>query len=118
MLQQLLLSPDLQHRVRDSAIAQAVAKVPDGIGHDRAVAAISQQITGVFGQVMDATRHALAVGIHDGFLAGLIVCGVVVVATLFLKDVPLQRREVSAVATSGQARATPDDAQLAVPHGI
>jgi EmrB/QacA subfamily drug resistance transporter len=116
VLQQLLLSPDLQHQARDGAIAQAAAKVPDGIGHDHAVAAISQQITTTFAQIMDATRHSLAVGIHDGFIAGLVVCAVVVVVSLFLKDVPLQRREKPAA--SGAVSAAPDDAALAVPHGI
>jgi EmrB/QacA subfamily drug resistance transporter len=150
VLQQLLLNPDLQHKVQDSAtqaavhqavpgavqqaVAQATANVPAGPAHDQIVATITQQVTDqvtqavttqvttnvntLFGQILDATRHSLAVGIHDGFIAGLIVCGVVVITTFFLKDIPLQRRETPAKAQPGQAGAPADDAALVAPQGV
>jgi EmrB/QacA subfamily drug resistance transporter len=90
------------------AVAQATANVPPGPQHDQLVAQITAQVTAqvtqqvtqqvmtqvssLFQQIFEATRQALAVGIQHGFVAGLIVCGVVVLLTLFLKDVPLQTR--------------------------
>ncbi|HEV2236205.1 MAG TPA: MDR family MFS transporter [Ktedonobacterales bacterium] len=126
VLQQLAsTSPSDLHKLQataaQQAVAQATANVPAGPAHDQIVANIMQNlpktIDSTFAQIMDATRHSLAVGIHDGFVAGLIVCAVVVVTTLFLKDVPLQKREAPAAA-NGEASAAPQDAELVVPHGV
>jgi EmrB/QacA subfamily drug resistance transporter len=126
VLQQLLLSPALQHKAQasaiDTAVQKAVANVPPGPAHDQTVAAITAQVTSkvtdLFAQIMDATRHALAVGIHDGFIAALVVCAVVVVVTFFLKDIPLQRREAPAAAPAEQTNAAPEPEELLAPHGI
>jgi EmrB/QacA subfamily drug resistance transporter len=119
VLQQLASrSPADLDKLKATAVQQATANVPAGPAHAQIVANITQQITSTFAQILDATRHSLAVGIHDGFVAGLIVCAVVVVTTLFLKDVPLQRREAPAAVPAGQASATPDDATLVAPHGV
>jgi EmrB/QacA subfamily drug resistance transporter len=119
VLQQLASkSPADLNKLQATAVQQATANVPASPAHDQIVANITQQVTATFAQILDATRHSLAVGIHDGFVAGLIVCAVVVITTLFLKDVPLQRREVPATVPAGQASATPDDATLVAPHGV
>jgi hypothetical protein len=77
------------------AQAQASGKIPSGPGHDAAVAAITQQAqtqTGqLLGQVFDALRHSLVVGIQHGFMATLLIGLLVLVAAFFLKDVPLAK---------------------------
>jgi EmrB/QacA subfamily drug resistance transporter len=106
-----------------AAVAQATAQVPPGPAHDQTVAAIAAQVTAqvtsqvtaqittqvgrLFTQIFEVTRQALAVGIHDGFVTGLFVCGAVFVLTLFLKDVPLQTRAQGAPAAAGVGTAQP-----------
>jgi EmrB/QacA subfamily drug resistance transporter len=104
------------------AVAQATAQVPSGPHHDQIVAQITQQVTAqvtsqvtaevtakvtaqvtstvadLFHQIFEATRQSLAVGIQHGFVSGLIVCGLIVLLTLFLKDVPLVTRPRGATA--------------------
>lgn len=107
------------------AVAQAVAthRIPaTGPAHDQAVAAITQQVTqavtaqvtsavttqvtaqvtNLFNQIFEASRMALAVGIEQAFKVGLIMCGVVIVITLFLKDVPLTTRAHERTKAAGE----------------
>jgi EmrB/QacA subfamily drug resistance transporter len=88
-----------------AAVAQATASVPAGPQHDAIVAQITQQITAqvtaavtqqvtiLFSQVLEAARQATALGIHNAFIVGVIVTVLMVGLSLFLRDVPLQRRE-------------------------
>lgn len=90
------------------AIAAADAALPPGPARDKMLVAIAQQtkatvttqVTGqvhdLFAQIFEATRQALAVGIQHAFVGGLIICGVIVVVTFFLKDVPLVQRAPAA----------------------
>ena len=99
------------------AIAQASAAhhiPPTGPAHDQAVAAITQQVTQavtaqvtqqvttLFNQIFEASRMALAIGIEDAFKVGLIMCGVIIVITLFLKDVPLATRAPERAGQAGK----------------
>jgi EmrB/QacA subfamily drug resistance transporter len=84
-------------QVTPTATAQVTAQVTHQV---------TLQIATIFNQLMDATRHALAVGIQQGFWVGMLVCVGVLVLALFLKDVPLQRRESPAMAPA-RAGATP-----------
>jgi EmrB/QacA subfamily drug resistance transporter len=84
--------------VRD-AVAKATAHIPPGPYHDQTVAAITQrvsaqvaqQVTHLLNQVFDALRLSLAVAIQHSFVATLIFCSGVIVAAIFLKDVPLRK---------------------------
>jgi EmrB/QacA subfamily drug resistance transporter len=119
-LEQLLTNPSLKTQVENAATQKAVdqattpalikaletqgPKVPPGPTHWvglRAIAEqvqtqvshqVTQQVHGLFDQILEATRQSLAVGITHAFTAGLIVSGAVVVIALFLKDVPLAQR--------------------------
>jgi EmrB/QacA subfamily drug resistance transporter len=83
------------------AVAQAVAKIPPGPEHAARVAAVTaqvtaqvtqqvtQQVTALLNAIFEATRQALAVGIASSFWFALAISGLVIVTTLFLKDVPL-----------------------------
>jgi EmrB/QacA subfamily drug resistance transporter len=64
----------------------ALAHVPAGPFHDQAVAAVTQFLN----QVLDAARVALGASIVDGFKVAFIVALVMLAASFFLRDVPLQ----------------------------
>jgi MFS family permease len=111
-LEQLLTNSKVADAAAQKAIDQATTpalikaletqgpKVPPGPDHwmglhaiaEQVQAQVAQQVHGLFHQVLEATRQSLAVGITHAFTAGLMVCGVVLVITLFLKDVPLAQR--------------------------
>lgn len=114
------------------AVAQAVAthRIPaTGPAHDQAVAAITQQVTQavtpqvtqavttqvtqavttLFHQIFEASRMALAVGIEQAFKVGLIMCGVVILITFFLKDVPLVTRSSARKPGEGGTAAADDE---------
>ncbi len=100
-----------------SAVAQATASVPAGPNHDQTVAAITQKVTAqtmqqtqhLLNQVFDALRLSLAVAIEHSFVAVLCFCGLVIIAAIFLKDVPLAkhfREETSVTPGTNEADAS------------
>ncbi|MEO8957156.1 MAG: MDR family MFS transporter [Ktedonobacteraceae bacterium] len=105
-----------------NAVAQATANVPPGPNHDQTVAAIAQKVTAqtiqqtqhLLNQVFDALRLSLAVAIQHSFVAVLFFCGAVIIASIFLKDVPLAknfREETSA--TTGDTNEVDTSAPIA-----
>ncbi|MGI9057981.1 MAG: MDR family MFS transporter [Ktedonobacteraceae bacterium] len=105
-----------------NAVAQATANVPPGPNHDQTVAAIAQRVTAqtiqqtqhLLNQVFDALRLSLAVAIQHSFVAVLFFCGAVIIASIFLKDVPLAknfREETSA--TTGDTNEVDTSAPIA-----
>ena len=85
-----------------AAVAQATAQVPPSTpNYSQVIAAITDKVTAqvqatvpgqvahTFNQVIDLGKSALASGIHYGFIVSVIIAAVIVVITLFLKDVPL-----------------------------
>ncbi|MGO8948197.1 MAG: MDR family MFS transporter [Ktedonobacterales bacterium] len=75
-------------------VAQAQGKIPSGPQHNAVVAQIAQQATAQVVQLLDqifiALKGALTVGIEHGLVVTLVVGVVMIVATFFLKDVPLR----------------------------
>lgn len=104
-----------------AAVKQAVATVPPGPQHAQAVATLTQQVThsvqSLLSGIFEATRLTLSVGIHNGFVAGLLACGFVIVVTLFLKDVPLSKSFVPAPAKVGEAPGQPAGRAEVAPIG-
>src|SRR5262249_42007849 len=96
---------------RRFAVHFATVSVPPGPSHDATVASItarvSAQTVDLLNQVFHALRLSLAAGIQHGFYAMLVFCAGVVVASLFLKDVPLATDWHAEPAASG-AKATAD----------
>jgi len=104
---QVLLNPTYHDTVvqtaegfaKRSAAAKAAASVPPGPNHDQVVASITphalaqavQQTQHLLNQVFEALRLSLAVAIQRGFVAVLVFSGGVLLAALFLKDVPLAK---------------------------
>ncbi len=84
------------HTATGIAVKNAVAHVPPGPQHAQTVAAITAQVTQqvqhLLSQVFDALRLSLAVAIQHGIIAILIFCGITIVVTLFLKDIPMVQR--------------------------
>lgn len=79
-----------------SAAAKATAHIPPGPQHDavarQAAAQAILQVQHMLDQVFAALRLSLAVAIQHGFVAVLIFCGGVLLASFFLKDVPLSKQ--------------------------
>ena len=78
------------------AAAQAQGKIPSGPAHDSVVAAITQQaeasVTHLLDQIFLALKDSLVVGIQHGLTVVLIFGLIMLVATFFLKDVPLAKQ--------------------------
>ncbi len=79
-----------------SAAAKATAHIPPGPQHDavahQAAAQAILQVQHMLNQVFDALRLSLAVAIQHGFVVVLIFCGGILLASFFLKDVPLSKQ--------------------------
>lgn len=75
----------------------AVAQVPPGPQHDQIAASVAaqavQQVQHLLNQVFEALRFSLAVALQHGFLAVLLFCVAALVATFFLKDVPMTEQQ-------------------------
>ncbi|WP_322480817.1 hypothetical protein [Thermogemmatispora sp.] len=63
-----------------------------GPGQGQDLTHLTAQATALCAQIFEAARHALADGLHLGFLVLLGMSVVVVLLTLLLKDVPLRGR--------------------------
>ncbi len=75
---------DPQALINPAALAQARAH-------------LSPALAPLFDQVMVGVRHAIAVSLHDVFWAGALAVAVSLVATFFLKEIPLRRSHHGAV---------------------
>ncbi len=99
------------------AVQSAVAQVPPGPQHDliahQIAAQVMQQVQHTLDSVFAALKLSLAYAIQHGFIAVLVICGVIIVATFFLKDVPMRQQgnkvpdETEAVADSEEGMTVP-----------
>jgi len=75
----------------------AVAQVPPGPQHDQISVSVAaqavQQVQHLLNQVFEALRLSFAVALQHGFLAVLLFCVAALVATFFLKDVPMTQQQ-------------------------
>jgi hypothetical protein len=94
---QVLVNPTYRDTVvstaKHFAAQSAVAQVPPGPQHDQVATSVAaqamQQAQHLLDQVFAALKLSLAYAIQHGFIALLVFCGVIIVATFFLKDVPM-----------------------------
>ena len=94
---QVLVNPTYRDTVVNTAkhyaAQSAVAQVPPGPQHDQIAASVAaqamQQAQHLLDQVFAALKLSLAFAIQHGFIAVLVFCAVIIVATFFLKDVPM-----------------------------
>ncbi len=105
---QVLVNPTYRstivHTAQGFAVKSATAHIPPGPQHNQIVASVTAQVTQqvqhLLNQVFDAVRLSLAVAIQHGLIAILIFCGLMILATFFLKDIPMvgaTRKESEAV---------------------
>ncbi len=83
----LSVPPELAASLPSGSSAQAIF---DPVRIAAAKAALPPQAQPLFDQVLDAIRTALALSLHDVFVYAAAVVSVAVVASLFLKEVPLK----------------------------
>ncbi|WIG59248.1 MAG: putative MFS-type transporter [Ktedonobacterales bacterium] len=79
------------HTAQQFAVHFATLNMPPGTQRDAVAAQVSQQTAALLQQVFAALRQSLATGIQHGFLTVLVFCVGVLVAAVFLKDVPLAK---------------------------
>jgi EmrB/QacA subfamily drug resistance transporter len=79
------------------AASAAAAHVPPGPQHDQIAAAASaqavQQVNTLLNQVFEALKHSLAFAIQHGLFVVFVLGCLMIVGTIFMKDVPLTTRE-------------------------
>jgi EmrB/QacA subfamily drug resistance transporter len=96
----------LVHTAENFAVKSATAHVPPGPQYDTIAAQVILQVQHLLNQVFDALRLSFAVALQHGFATILIFCVLAIIATFFLKDVPMKKQYDEAPpetgATSGQ----------------
>ncbi len=84
------------HTAQHFAAQSAVAQVPPGPQHDQIAASVAtqamQQVQHLLNQVFEALRLSLAFAIQHGLIAVLVFCGAIILATFFLKDIPMTQQ--------------------------
>ena len=94
------------------AVRSATANVPPGPQHDQIAAQAIHQTTILLNSVFAALKESLAVAIQHGFIAVLFFCGATIVATFFLKDLPLTQRSEYHKENAGEAAQNEVDAPV------
>ncbi len=74
------------------AVRSATANIPPGPQRDLIAAQAIHQTNILLGQVFASLKESLAVAIQHGFIAVFIFSGATILATFFLKDLPLTAR--------------------------
>jgi hypothetical protein len=116
---QALISPayraNVVHTAQHFAVQRAVSQIPPGPQHAQQVATVTAQILhqvqSMLTQLFDALKESLTVAIQHGLIAILVVCALMVVATFFLKDIPMAKEFASGTAEGAQPAAAGDAAQ-------
>jgi EmrB/QacA subfamily drug resistance transporter len=96
---QLLINTNYRQQVlqqaEQAAVAKAIAAIPPGSAHDQQVAAITTQVTQqvqqLFNQVVTNLKTSLTVAIRQAFYAILAFAALMLMATFFLKDIPMKK---------------------------
>jgi EmrB/QacA subfamily drug resistance transporter len=115
---QALISPSYRegvvHTAQRFAVHAATTNIPPGPQHAQQVASVTaqvmQQVQSMLTQLFDALKESLTVAIQHGLIAILVVCVGMVVATFFLKDIPMAKEFASGTADGTQPAAA-DGAQ-------
>ncbi len=100
----------LVHTAENYAVKSATAHVPPGPQHDAIAAQVIQQVQTLLNHVFEALRLSFAVAIQHGFVTILVFCILAIVATFFLKDVPMKQQYEEAPAEKGAPTGTEESA--------
>ena len=96
---QLLINSTYRQQVlqaaEQAAVAKAIAQVPPGPQHDQQVATVTAQVTQqvqqLFNQVVADLKTSLTIAIRQAFFAILGFAALMLLATFFLKDIPMKK---------------------------
>jgi EmrB/QacA subfamily drug resistance transporter len=96
---QLLINTNYRQQVlqqaEQAAVAKAIAAIPPGPAHDQQVTAITTQVTQqvqqLFNQVVTNLKSSLTIAIRQAFYAILAFAALMLMATFFLKDIPMKK---------------------------
>ena len=118
---QALINPTYREGVVQTAqhfaVYRAVSQVPPGPQHAQQVATVTAQVLHqvqlMLTQLFDALKESLTVAIQHGLIAILVVCVGMVVATFFLKDIPMAKEFASGTAEGAQSGNADDATQWA-----
>jgi len=91
----------LVHTAENYAVKNATAHVPPGPQHDAIAAQVILQVQHLLNQVFEALRLSFAVALQHGFITILVFCILAIIATFFLKDVPMKKQYDEAPAEKG-----------------
>jgi hypothetical protein len=98
------------------AAQSAVTHVPPGPQHDQIAASVAAQAMQgaqhLLDQVFAALKLSLAFAIQHGFIAVLVFCGAVIVATFFLKDIPMAQQSGEAPGEAGAPAGSEEDLSM------
>jgi hypothetical protein len=117
---QVLVNPAYRdtvvHTAQHYAAQGAVAQVPPGPQHDQIAASVAaqamQQVQHLLDQVFAALKLSLAFAIQHGFIAVLVFCGVIILATFFLKDVSMTQQSSEAPDEAGVVAESKEDLSI------
>ncbi|MEP7105951.1 MAG: hypothetical protein ABI838_08900, partial [Chloroflexota bacterium] len=79
-------------------------------------AALPANAQPIFDQVMHAVRVGLSQALHDIFLYSALILVLALVATVFLKEVPLRKAEAGVAATLGEPSPVPVEEEAEKPR--
>ncbi len=91
----------LVHTAENLAVKSATAHVPPGPQHDAIATQVIHQVDTLLTQVFDALRLSFAVALQHGFITILVFCALAIIATFFLKDVPMKKQYDDAPTETG-----------------
>ena len=104
------------HTAQHFAAQSAVAHVPPGSQHDQVAISVAaqavQQAQHLLDQVFAALKLSLAFAIQHGLVAVLVFCGAIILATFFLKDVPMTQESSEELDETGAAAASKEEMQI------
>ncbi len=117
---QVLVNPAYRdtvvHTAQHFAAQSAIGHVPPGPQHDQIAVSVAaqamQQAQHLLEQVFGALKLSLAFAIQHGLIAVLIFCGAIILATFFLKDVPMVQQPSEAPVEAGAAAVSEEEMQM------
>ncbi|MDQ6659999.1 MAG: MFS transporter, partial [Chloroflexota bacterium] len=117
---QVLVNPSYRATVvytaQHAAAQSAVAQVPPGPQHDQIAVSVAaqamQQAQHLLDQVFAALRLSLAFAIQHGFIAVLVFCIAIILATFFLKDMQMTQQVDESSDETGAAVGSEEDLSI------
>ncbi len=95
-------------------VAVQSANVPAGPQHNDIITTITHNTNALLSQIFGVVREALAGGIHLAFVSALVLAGVILLLTFFLRDVPMDKAPAGRSDTNAAASGPVQDGKQPV----